>query len=226
MKIGIIVAMGKELDLLKPMLENGSEKIVDGVTFHVGTVGKHEVVAMQCGIGKVNAAIGTVTLISNFAPDAVINSGVAGGADKSVNVMDVVVGARVAYNDVWCGPECEMGRVQGLPLYYEGAQMFLDAIEQRADIKPGLICSGDRFIDNMAEIEAIKANFPDVLAVDMESGAIAQVCCIKKLPFLSMRVISDSPGASHNNIKQYHDFWEAAPQQSFEVLHQLLLNVK
>lgn len=226
MKIGIIVAMGKELALLKPMLHDGSEKVIDGLTFHCGTVGSHEVVAMQCGIGKVNAAIGTVTLINNFAPDAIINSGVAGGADKSVNVMDVVVGARVAYHDVWCGPECPMGRVQGLPLYYEGAEIFLNAIEAGDDVKVGLICSGDRFIDKMAEVEAIKGNFPEALAVDMESGAIAQVCCVRGVPFLSMRVISDSPGASHNNTKQYNDFWETAPQQTFQMLHNLLLTVK
>lgn len=225
MKIGIIVAMGKELELLKPMLENISEKVIDDVTFYVGTVGKHDVVAMQCGIGKVNAAIGTVTLITNFRPDAVINSGVAGGADKSVNVMDVVVGERVSYYDVWCGPECDMGRVQGLPLYYEGSPLFLNAIEKREDIKVGLICSGDWFVDKMEEVQKIKANFPDVLAVDMESGAIAQVCCLKKIPFLSMRVISDSPGASNNNLKQYSDFWEAAPQQTFEVLRQMIASI-
>ena len=225
MKIGIIVAMAKELKLLKPMLQNSSEKTLFGFTFLLGSVGNHEVVAMQCGIGKVNAAMGTVTLINNFDLDAVINTGVAGGADPTVNVMDVVIGARVAYHDVWCGPECEMGRVQGLPLFYEGTDLFLSKIEERDDIKQGLICSGDRFIDKMSEVEAIKANFPDALAVDMESGAIAQVCCVRKVPFLSMRVISDSPGASHNNTKQYNDFWEAAPQQTFEVLHNLLLKV-
>lgn len=225
MKIGIIVAMGKELELLKPMLENKSEQVHDGHTFHVGTMGKHEVVAMQCGIGKVNAAIGTVTMINHFAPDAIINSGVAGGADKSVNVMDVVVGARVAYHDVWCGPECDMGRVQGLPLYYEGAPMLLDRIESREDIKKGLICSGDQFIDKMETVLSIKANFPDALAVDMESGAIAQVCCVRKVPFLSMRVISDSPGASHNNTAQYENFWEAAPEHTFDLLRNLILSV-
>lgn len=225
MKIGIIVAMGKELELLKPMLENRSEQVVDGLTFHVGSVGEHEVVAMQCGIGKVNAAIGTVTMINHFAPDAIINSGVAGGADKSVNVMDVVVGARVAYHDVWCGPECDMGRVQGLPLYYDGAPMLLNKIESREDIKKGLICSGDQFIDKMETVLSIKANFPDALAVDMESGAIAQVCCVRKVPFLSMRVISDSPGASHNNTAQYENFWEAAPEHTFDLLRNLILSV-
>ncbi len=214
--------MGKELELLRPMLKESIEKEVDGQMFHCGTVGSHEVVVMRCGIGKVNAAIGTVTLINNFVPDAVINSGVAGGADASINVMDVVAGERVAYHDVWCGPECPLGRVQGLPLYYEGSGLLLDAIPADEGVKRGLICSGDRFIDKKSEVEAIKGNFPDALAVDMESGAIAQVCCVRGVPFLSIRVISDSPGASHDNTKQYNDFWEDAPCQTFAVLRSLL----
>lgn len=225
MKIGIIVAMGKELDLLRPMLGACNEIMIDGLTFLCGTVGNHDVTVMQCGIGKVNAAIGTLTLINHFSPDAVINSGVAGGTDKAVAVLDVVVGARIAYHDVWCGPECPMGRVQGLPLYYEGYHKFVDAVELRPHIKVGLICSGDRFIDSMAEVEAIKSNFPNALAVDMESGAIAQVCFVRGVPFLSLRVISDSPGASHDNTKQYNNFWEDAPRHTFDVLHSLLLTV-
>ncbi|MBQ0116002.1 MAG: 5'-methylthioadenosine/adenosylhomocysteine nucleosidase [Bacteroidales bacterium] len=225
MKIGIIVAMGKELELLLPMLENPAKEVIDGLSFHTGTVGGNVVVAMQSGIAKVNAAVGAVTMINNYHPDVVINSGVAGGADKSVNVMDIVVGERVAYHDVWCGPECPMGLVQGLPLYYEGCKTLLDKLPVRDDIRRGLICTGDQFIDKMEQIEKIKGNFPEALAVDMESGAIAQVCELREVPFLSMRVISDSPGASHNNTKQYTDFWEAAPKQTFEVVHKLILSL-
>ena len=72
--------MGKELELLKPLLEQPSEREVHGTTFHCGNIGGHQVVAMQCGIGKVNAAVGTVTLVDNFPVDAIINTGVAGGA--------------------------------------------------------------------------------------------------------------------------------------------------
>ena len=121
MRIGIIVAMRKELDLLLPLLHNSEESRMSGFEFHRGTVGRHDVMVMQCGIGKVNAAMGTLMLVNHFDPNFVINSGVAGGADSSVKVMDVVAGARVAYHDVWCGPESELGRVQGLPLYFEGA---------------------------------------------------------------------------------------------------------
>ncbi|MDE7156130.1 MAG: 5'-nucleosidase, partial [Muribaculaceae bacterium] len=57
MKIGIIVAMSKELDLLLPLLSNPSAVTINDFTFHKGNVGNHDVVALQSGIGKVNAAV-------------------------------------------------------------------------------------------------------------------------------------------------------------------------
>ncbi len=109
MTIGIIVAMSKELNLLLPLLNEPSQKNIDGFKFHIGSIGDKTIVAMQCGIGKVNAAIGTITMIKNFEVDLIINSGVAGGADSSVNVMDIVIGEKVAYHDVYCGPESTIG---------------------------------------------------------------------------------------------------------------------
>ena len=222
MRIGIIVAMRKELDLLLPLLQDSEESRMSGFEFHRGKVGRHDVMVMQCGIGKVNAAMGTLMLVNHFAPNYVINSGVAGGADSSVNVMDVVAGARVAYHDVWCGPESELGRVQGLPLYFEGANRLLELLPERDDIHKGLICSGDQFIDKMEDVNRIKGNFPEVLAVDMESGAIAQVCHLTQVPFLALRVISDSPGASHDNTRQYLDFWDDAPRETFTIVKDII----
>ena len=222
MKIGIIVAMHKELELLLPLLQNSEESRMGGCEFYRGKVGRHDVIAMQCGIGKVNAAIGTLTLVNSFLPDFVINSGVAGGADQSISVMDVVAGARVAYHDVWCGPESEQGQVQGLPLYFEGAKRLLDLVPDREGIHKGLICSGDQFIDTLDAVSRIKGNFPEALAVDMESGAIAQVCHLNKVPFLALRVISDSPGASHDNTRQYLDFWADAPQETFNLVKDII----
>lgn len=222
MKIGIIAAMHKELELLLPLLQDSEQSRMGGCEFHRGKVGKHDVIAMQCGIGKVNAAMGTLTLINSFLPDFVINSGVAGGADLSVSVMDVVAGARVAYHDVWCGPESVLGQVQGLPLYFDGAKRLLDLMPDREGIHKGLICSGDQFIDTTEAVDRIKGNFPEALAVDMESGAIAQVCHLNKVPFLALRVISDSPGASHDNTSQYLDFWNDAPRETFNLVKEII----
>lgn len=225
MKTGIIVAMRKELDLLTPLLDNKKTLTADKQVFHTGMMGKHDVVAMQCGIGKVNATIGALTLIRHFHPDLIINTGVAGGANVNVRVMDLVVGTQVAYHDVWCGPESVWGAVQGMPLYYQGDQHLIDLLPARPDIKIGLIASGDQFIDNTEKMNEIKSRFPQVLAVDMESGAIAQTCELTHTPFLSMRVISDSPEASHNNTQQYNNFWEDAPKHSFALLQQLITSL-
>ena len=225
MTIGIIAAMSKEVALLKPLLSNSTDSEFDGFIFHCGSIGSHRVIIMQCGIAKVNAAIGTVAMINNYRPSLIINSGVAGGADKSVSVMDIVVGERVAYHDVYCGPETMRGAIQGLPLYFQGAKKAIDQIPERDDIKMGLICTGDQFIDTIEQVNDIKKIFPEALAVDMESAAIAHVCELRHVPFLSLRVISDSPGASHDNTAQYTNFWETAPKHTFEVLRNLLLTL-
>ncbi len=218
--------MQKELELLNPLLGDRSEQRIGSTTFHCGKIGSHSVVAMQCGIGKVNAAIGTVSLIDHFAPEIIINTGVAGGAAKSVSVMDVVVGSRVAYHDVWCGFDSTWGQIQGMPLYFEGEPKLVELLRGQPGVHCGLICSGDRFIDTIGEVEAIRERFPAVLAVDMESAAIAHTCHMRRTPFLSLRVISDSPGASHNNSAQYTDFWTDAPKCTFEKLQQLLDGIR
>ena len=99
---------------------------------------------------------------------------------------------------------------------------MVDLLDDEEGVKPGLICSGDRFIASIEEIESIKAHFPKALAVDMESAAIAQVCKLRDVPFLCIRVISDSPGTSNDNSAQYDNFWEIAPQHTFNIVRFLL----
>ena len=225
MRIAILVAMGKELNLLLPLLNDIKSETIDGFTFHSGKIGNNEVVAMQCGIGKVNAAIGTLTLLNHYSPELVINSGVAGGASQDAHVMDVIVGSTIAYHDVWCGPGTQYGEASGYPLYFESDSKFVDLIPNRLDVKRGLICSGDKFIASLEEVQTIQKAFPQVLAVDMESATIAQVCYLRKVPVLVMRVISDSPGASKDNTAQYNDFWQDAPAHTFNLVQELLQKI-
>lgn len=225
MTIAILVAMGKELNLLLPLLENTKSETIDGFTFHSGKIGDNDIVAMQCGIGKVNAAIGTLTLLNNYKPELVINTGVAGGASQDAHVMDVIVGSTIAYHDVWCGPGTQYGEASGYPLYFESDKRFTNLIPNRADIKRGLICSGDKFIASIEEVQIIQKAFPEVLAVDMESATIAQVCYLRKVPVMVMRVISDSPGASKDSTAQYNDFWQDAPAHTFNLVQELLKQI-
>ena len=96
--------MSKELALLIPMISDHSTVTVNGIVFHTGRIGDHSVIASECGIGKVNAAIGTMTVIDTFHPDMVINTGVAGGTGRRAGILDTVITDRIAYHDVWCGP--------------------------------------------------------------------------------------------------------------------------
>ena len=226
MIIGIIVAMRKELDLLLPLLENRSEtEHINNYEFQAGTVGRHGVVLMQCGIGKVNAAIGALTLIDSFNPDCIINTGVAGGAAPSMHVLDLLIATGVAYHDVWCGPGTEYGAAAGCDKILLPWQKLVDkaheVLPQENKYRYGLICSGDKFISTEAEISEIKGHFPDALAVDMESAAIAQVCGMKKVPFGIIRAISDTPG-QEDNISQYANFWNDAPAETFKALMAIL----
>lgn len=225
--IGIIVAMEKELRLLLPLVENRKVLMVDGYELHSGIIKGHNVTIMQCGIGKVNAAIGTLTLLNNFNEDLIINTGVAGGADKSVNVMDVIFGSTIAYHDVWCGPGTIYGEASGYPKFFRTHEDILSLIDfsKDASLKKGLICSGDMFISNIDEVNFIKKNYPEALAVDMESATIAQVCHMRNVPFFCVRVISDSPGANPDSVNQYDNFWEDAPLHTFNILKDLLIKL-
>ena len=219
MKIGIITAMSSEHDQVALLLENKKEYTEGIYSYTEGQIHNNTIILTQCGIGKVNAAAGTVELIRNFQPDCIISTGVAGGIDKCLKVMDVVASCHIVYHDVWCGEGNAYGQIQGLPTYFEGHPTLLNcamSIHTGTPIHNGLICSGDKLITDSKELNEIKGNFPEGLAVDMESGSIAQICYLYKVPFISFRIISDTPGAE-NHWEQYTNFWGEMANRSFGV---------
>lgn len=223
MTIAIIVAMDKELRLLLPLLSEPRTTVIDGITFYLGDAGSHSLIIMKSGIGKVNAALATMQLIRQFAPDLVINTGVAGGTGSDARILDVVVGERIAYHDVWCGPETLEGQAADCPRYFESDRSVtaLPVLHGNPHVRHGLIASGDVFVADPAVVAHIKEMYPEVLAVDMESAAIAHTCYLLNTPFFCLRVVSDTPGEA-DNIAQYDNFWEDAPRHSFEILSGIL----
>ena len=205
-KIGIIVAMDKELRQLQQLFPAS------------------EVLVQKCGIGKVNAALGAQRMINEFHPDCIISSGCAGGNGDDINVQDVVISTELCYHDVYCGRAIDdttvYGQVQGLPARYAADPTLLDkALSlQPSDISlhPGLIVTGDWFVDSKDKMRDILSHFPEAKAVDMESCAIAQTCYLNHVPFISFRVISDIP-LRDTDASQYHDFWSTLADKSFHV---------
>ena len=203
MKIGVIVAMDKELRQLQSLFTDG------------------KVLVQKCGIGKVNAALGAQRMINEFRPDAIISSGCAGGNGDDVNLQDVVVSSQLAYHDVYCGTAIDnttqYGQVQGLPVRFEADPWLLSKSEalKVKTLHQGLIVTGDWFVDSKEKMREIIGHFPDAKAVDMESCAIAHTCYLNKVPFISFRVISDIP-LRDTNASQYHNFWDTVAESSFQ----------
>lgn len=227
MTILLVVAMQSEYDLMSHIMTNVTTDSHRGVRCCIGTVTGKRVILMQSGIGKVNAAVRVADVIRNEQPDYVINSGVAGGIGAGLRPGDIVVGARTCYHDVWCG-EGEWGQIQGLPLYFEADRHLIEVSEEVVDERAriGLICTGDQFVSDVEQLDLIRSRFPDGQAVDMESTAIAQVCHLYSVPFLSLRVVSDTPGMVNDNTSQYFDFMTDAPKATFEVVKRLLENIR
>lgn len=227
MKIAIILAMGKELQMMLPLVSDLKETVSPfGNKIYTGRIGRAEVALMQCGIGKVNAALGTAQIIDLFHPDLVVNTGVAGGTGET-EVLDVVVADRVAYHDVWCGPGTEWGDAAGCPRFFESDPRIcgLDCLAERPGIHHGLLVSGDIFVSRPEEVDHIRGLYPDALAVDMESAAIAQTCYLRGVPFFVLRVVSDTLGAGEDNVAQYNNFWEEAPRHTFDLVKELLTEI-
>ena len=225
MKIGVIVAMEKELRQIRNQFS------------------EQQVVVQQCGIGKVNAAIGTMEMIREHHPDMIISTGCAGGHGEGIRVQDVVVSTELCYHDVYCGTaigHSVYGQVQGMPARFPADPYLLETARKlefrgREDsgvrgcekctgaesqsspiIHEGLIVTGDWFVDSKDKMREIIGHFPEAKAVDMESAAIAHTCYRMSVPFISFRIISDLP-LQDTDASMYHDFWERIADNSFQV---------
>ena len=182
-----------------------------------------DVLVQKCGIGKVNAALGAQKMINEFHPDVIISSGCAGGNGDDINVQDIVVSSELCYHDVYCGKAIDdttvYGQVQGLPARYQAApELLRKAISlptSNIRLHPGLIVTGDWFVDSKDKMREIIGHFPEAKAVDMESCAIAQTCYINNVKFISFRVVSDIP-LRDTDASQYHDFWNTVAENSFQ----------
>ena len=234
MIIGIIVAMSKEMEQLRKLLNDTREETHGKNTFVVGKMGDNTVVLLQCGIGKVNAAIGAVELINGYGPDAVVSTGCAGGTRVAMQAGDVVVATETVYHDVSCFDDNKYGQIQGLPERFAAdptlvakARLVDEHLKAKshddAAIKLhfGLIASGDWFVCTKGKAGSIVDFFPEALAIDMESCAIAHTCHVYGVPFISFRVVSDVP-LNDTHASQYYDFWDRMANGSFTITRDFL----
>ena len=204
MRLGIISALAEEQQGLLEAMESPYKLIYGKREYTAGKLWKIDSVAVLSRIGKVAAAVTAATLVEKFNVTHIIFTGVAGSADLGVRVGDVVVADSLAQHDFDASPlfprfEIPLTGLSRMPTDREmslklslATREFLQNESNQPQIHRGLIGSGDQFIKDRTHLGSLKDALPDLLAVEMEGAAVAQVCHELGVPFAIMRTISDN----------------------------------
>lgn len=226
MKIGIVGAMAQEVEILRGMMTDLRETRVASAVIFEGKIHGKDVALLQSDIGKVAAAIGTTALLQLTKPDLVINTGSAGGVAQGLKMGDIVISDETRYHDADVTAfGYEKGQLPANPAAFVSDKKLADLAQRIAEnqgqqVKRGLICSGDSFINSEDKIAQIKADFPAVMAVEMEATAIAQVCHAFNVPFVVVRAISD--GGDGAASLSFEEFLPLAAKQSSALVVEML----
>ena len=113
-KLGIIGAMQVEVEILLGAMENKKVTQKAGTTFCEGRLEDLDVVVVQCGVGKVNAAICAQILCDLFNVTHIVNTGIAGSLFGELDIGDFVVSRDAIYHDFTCqglNPAYEVGQI-------------------------------------------------------------------------------------------------------------------
>ena len=198
MKLGIIGAMQVEVEILLSILENKTETAIAGSTFYEGQLEGLDVAIVQCGVGKVNAAICAQILCDCFHVTHLVNTGIAGSLDAKLDIGDLLVSKDAMYHDFDCVHfGYEMGRIPGMDLtaFPADDDMIRLAKEAAEAVHPdhvtvGRVASGDLFVAEKSAKDRI-ISVTGGLCTEMEGAAIAQTAYRNKVPFVIIRAISD-----------------------------------
>ncbi|MCX7714397.1 MAG: 5'-methylthioadenosine/adenosylhomocysteine nucleosidase [Clostridia bacterium] len=217
--VGIIGAMEIEVEQLKNMMKDVVVHMVGKLEFYEGILLGVRVVAAISGVGKVNSAVCTQTMILKFSPDVIINIGVAGGLNNQLKIGDIAIATQVVQHDMDTSALGDpIGFISGLDIVQiPCAPWAVDIFKKAADkidsvsSMTGIIASGDQFINRLEKKEWIKENF-HAIAVEMEGAAIGQVCFINGVDFCVIRAISDS--ADDDSHLSFREFAEMAAKNS------------
>lgn len=216
MKIGIMGAMPEEISLLEKDMIGIRKDEHGGRIYNVGKLYGIDTVLAFSRWGKVASAITASTLISKYEIDFLIFTGVAGALAKHIQIGDFVVGDELYQHDMDARP---LFKKHEIPLtdrtFFESNKQLTSFLKNSGDyfsseikktfsldtlrafsityprLYVGKIASGDAFVSEESKINVLLTDMPDVLAVEMEGGAVAQVCHDYKVPFVVIRTISD-----------------------------------
>jgi adenosylhomocysteine nucleosidase len=219
MKLGLMGAMPEEVDGIRAAIEvTGSERIA-GRDYILGRWHGIDVVLVFSRCGKVSSASSATILLQHFGVDGIVFIGVAGAVSPSLRIGDVVIANDLVQHDMDASalpmfqrfeiPLLGKSRFPAPPAWVSRAVAITEAYllddfssDVNADIRAefhldgpkvysGLVASGDQFVTEAAHISDLRTALPDLLCVEMEGAAVAQVCDEHEHPLLVVRIISD-----------------------------------
>ena len=227
-KLGIIGAMTVEVDTLKAMLTDLQVTQKAGMEFYEGILDGLHCVVVQCGVGKVNAAMCVQVLCDCYGVTHIVNTGVAGSLCAELDIGDFVIGKDAIYHDFKCSdlnPAYVVGQVPGLPVRFFPAdgEMIQAAYEaarlvHKDHVKIGTVASGDQFISDKKVKEKIISD-TGAYCTEMEGAAIAHAAWRNQIPFVIIRAISDK--ADDSAQMDYPTFEAIAAERCARVTQKL-----
>ena len=227
-RIGIIGAMQVEVDKLISQTEVEEILVVNDTVYYSGTMYGRNVVIAQCGMGKVNAGICAMVMITDFNAKYIINTGTSGSLDDRLEIGDMVISTDAVQHDFDATPiGYEKGEIPYTGKYSFEAdpgliQRATKAVEEcipDVNMLQGRICSGDQFIDSIEAKTAITSQFGG-LCCEMEGGAIAHVCYLNDVPFVIIRAVADT--ADGNLPPDYDEFEKMAALRCAAVIEYMV----
>lgn len=230
MKIGIIGAMDMEVRGIFEKIENPVIEKISNITFYSGKISDKEVVVAKCGEGKVNSAMTAQTMIFKYAPDYVVNTGVAGGLHPGLGVLDVAVASDVCQHDFDITPlGYDIGYIPvadrvKIPCNENLICQLKNSAEKFSDnVVSGTVATGDKFVASKQTKDFIISSF-NAVSAEMEGGSIGQVCYLNNIPFCVLRVISDNADGSAD--MSFETFAEKASNISVNIITDFLKNLR
>lgn len=202
-KLGIIGAMQIEVELLVEKLQNRREASHAGSTYYEGILEGLPVVVVQCGVGKVNAAVSAQILCSCYGVTHLVNTGIAGSLEPQLDIGDLLISRDAMYHDFDVTAfGYPMGKVAGMDVTAFPADETMIACAQAAaeavhpgHVVLGRVASGDQFVCTDTQKERIIA-ITGAQCTEMEGAAIAQTAYRNGVPFVILRAISDKADGS------------------------------
>lgn len=226
MTIGIIGAMQQEIKLLTQSMNIKETKIIGMREYFLGELFGKDVVVVFSKCGKVAAASTVTTLIEVFKVSLVLFTGVAGGADKALNIGDIVIANRLVQHDMDASALPGLRRFE-IPLLgvdtFKASDDMVTLAERSAQhyimecmksdvdqsdleefnikapaVVVGTVASGDQFVADSKKVLSLSKEIENLKCIEMEGAAVAQVCYEHNVDYIVFRVISDKADEQAN----------------------------